>query len=191
MFVSDFPVVLNFIKSTWGETDRLGRKELSLKLCMLLALTTSSRDSGIHHLDIKFMVNTSDKVIFHSHKLHKSRRKGKPPPSLTMYVYSPDKQLCVIQTLNKYLEMMKNRRDPSRTQLLLSYRKPYKEIASSTVSGWIKKALELANMETNAFKWHSTRSASTSKVNLTGLALSNILHRGLWSRASTRQKIVQ
>ena len=48
--------VLNFIKSTLGETDRLGEKELSLELCMHLTLTTSSVASGIHHLDIRFMV---------------------------------------------------------------------------------------------------------------------------------------
>ena len=130
MFVWDAQEVLNLIKSTWGKTDRLGGKELSLKLCMLFTLTTSSSASGIHHPDIRFMVNTEHKVIFHFHKLHKNWRKGKPPSSLTVYAYSPDKQLCVVQTLNRYLEMTKD-----RTQLLLSYRKPYKEIASSTISG--------------------------------------------------------
>ena len=70
--------------------------------------------------------------------------------------------------------MTKDRKNPSRTQLLLSYRKLYKEIASSTVSGWIKKVLQLANMDTNVFNGHSTRSASTSKVNLKGLAPSDI-----------------
>ena len=75
--------------------------------------------------------------------------------AFTVYAYSPDKQLCVVQTLNRYLEMKKDRRDPSRTQLLLSYRKSYKEIASSTVSGWIKKVLQLANVDTNVFKGHS------------------------------------
>ena len=155
---------------------------------MLLALTTSSRDSGIHHLNIRFMVNTGDKVTFHFHKFHKSWRKGKPSPFLTVYAYSPDKQLCVVQTLNRYLEITKDRRDPSRTQLLLSYRKPYKEIASSTVSGWIKKVLQLTNVDTNVFKGHSTKSASMSKVNFKWLALSDILHRGSWSRVPTWQK---
>ena len=155
LFVWDVQEVLNFIKSTWGETDILGEKKLSLKLRMLLALTRSSRASGIHHLNIRFMLNTGDKVTFHSHKLHESWRKGKPPPCLTVYVYSLDKQLCVVQTLNRYLEMTKDRKDPSRTQLFLSYRKPYKEIASSTVSGWIKKVLQLANVDTNVFKGHS------------------------------------
>ena len=114
-------------------------------------------------------------------------RKGKPLPSLT--VYSPNKKLCVIQTLNRYLELTKKTRDPSRTQLLLSYRKSSNEIASSTVSGWIKEVLQLDNVDTNVFQGHSTRSASTSKVNLKGLALSDILHRGSRSRASTWQKI--
>ena len=154
---------------------------------MLLALTKSSRASGKHLLDIRFMVNAGDKVTFHFNKLHKSWRKGKPPPSLTVYANSPDKQLCMVQTLNRYLEMTKDRGDPSRTQLLLSYRKPYNEIASSTVSGWIKKVLQLANMDTNVYKGHATRPASTSKVNLKELALSDILHRGSWWRASTWQ----
>ena len=116
---------------------------------MPLALTTSSRASGIRHVDIRFMVNNGDKVTFHFHKLHKSWKKAGFPPSLTVYAYSPDKQLCVVQTLNRFLEMTKDRRDPSRTQLLLSFREPYKEIASSTVSGWIKKVLQLANVDTN------------------------------------------
>ena len=100
---------------------------------MLWALTISSRASGIHNLDIRFIVNTVDKVTFHFNKLHKSCRKGKPPASLTVYTYSPDKQLYVVQTLNRYLETTKDRRGPSRTQLLLSCRKAYKEIAGSTV----------------------------------------------------------
>ena len=41
LFVWDVQEVLNFTKSTLGETDKLGEKELSLKFYMLLALTTS------------------------------------------------------------------------------------------------------------------------------------------------------
>ena len=61
--------------------------------------------------------------------------KGKPPHSLAVYAYSPDKQLCVVKILNSYLGMTKYRKDASRTHLLLSYRKAYREIASSSV--WI------------------------------------------------------
>ena len=119
----------------WSETDRLGGKERSLKLCIVLFPTRTSRASGIHHLDIVSMLHASDKVTFHFHKLHKSLRKGKSLPSLAVYAYSPDKQPCLIQTLNRELEMTKDKRGLSRTQLPLSYRKPFKEIGSSAVSG--------------------------------------------------------
>ena len=82
LFVWDVQEVLNFIKLAWVETDRLGGKGISLNLCMLLALAPSSRVSEIHHLDIRFMVNTAEKVTFHFHKLYKSWWKGKPQSSL-------------------------------------------------------------------------------------------------------------
>ena len=189
LFVWDVQVVLDFIKSKWGDTDTLAGKEVTLKLCMLMALITTSRALGLHHLDIRYMVHTENKATFHFHKLHKSWRRGNPPPSLDMYAYHADKELCVIHTLDRYLELTKERRKLSKaTQLLLSYKKPYKEIGSKTISRWIKKVLRLANVDTNIFKGHSTRSASTSKVSLHGLALSDILQRGSWSAASTWQK---
>ena len=85
----------------WGETDRHGEKERSLKLRIVLFPTRTSRASGIHHLDIVSMLNASDKVTFHFHKLHKSWRKGKSLPSFAVYAYSPDKQPCLVQTLNR------------------------------------------------------------------------------------------
>lgn len=41
MFVWDVQVVLNYIKSKWGSTGKLPYQEVTLKLCMFLALTTS------------------------------------------------------------------------------------------------------------------------------------------------------
>ena len=61
-------------------------------------------------------------------------------------------------------------------------------MASSTISGWIKKVLTLANVDTGVYKAHSTRSASTSNANLKGLSLADVLKRGSWSNKSTWQK---
>ena len=69
-------VVLSSIMSLWDKIYRFVGKELSLKRCMLSALSTLSRDSGIHHLDIRFMVNTGNKITFHFHKLHKAGGNG-------------------------------------------------------------------------------------------------------------------
>ena len=58
-------------------------------------LTTSSRVSGVHYLDIRYMVKTGNKVIFYFHKLHKSWRKEKPPSFLTVHAYNYDEELRV------------------------------------------------------------------------------------------------
>ena len=59
---------------------------------------------------------------------------------------------------------------------------------SSTVSGWVKKLLKRAGVDTKTFKSHSTRSASTSKAGFNGAPIEEILKRGSWSKQSTWQK---
>ena len=68
----------------------------------------------------------------------------------------------MIKTLNRYLEVTKERRK-GKTQPLLSFKKPYREIVSTTVSGWIKTVMELANINTEVFKRYSTKSALLPK----------------------------
>ena len=174
IFVWDVQVVLNFIKKDWDISSSLTDQELTYKLCMLLSLTTASRVSGWQHFDIRYMTKGDKKVTFYFAKLHKSWHKGKPPPSLTITGFPEDPQLCVIETLDTYLDRTKHRR-LGKCQLLLSFQKPYKEVVSSTISGWIKKVLKLAKIDTDIYKAHSTRSASTSNVKLKGLPLGDIL----------------
>ena len=63
-------------------------------------------------------------------------------------------------------------------QLLLSYMKPHKEVCSSTISGWIMKVLNLAGIGTSVFKEHSSRTAASSRAELAGTSVSNILSMG-------------
>ena len=48
--------------------------------------------------------------------------------------------------------------------------------------------LSLSGIDTDTFKGHSTRSASTSKALNQGVPLKEILKRGHWSTASTFEK---
>ena len=59
---------------------------------------------------------------------------------------------------------------------------------SSTISGWLKNILKKAGIDISTFKAHSTRSASTSKADLSGAPIEEILKRGCWSNKSTWQK---
>lgn len=94
-----------------------------------------------------------------------------------------DEELYVVETLNKYLEITERRRE-GKIQLSLNFKKIFKAIVSSTVSGWIKKILELAkiniriNINPTVFDGLSTRSVTTSKEHLQSLSLSEIFDRG-------------
>jgi len=62
------------------------------------------------------------------------------------------------------------------------------QVSSSTISRWIKNTLDLSGVtEIHDFTGHSTRSASTSKAELSGLSVDDILERGSWSNKSTWQ----
>ena len=54
--------------------------------------------------------------------------------------------------------------------MLLGFQKPHDEISSPTIARWIKTILKDAGIDTKVFQAHSSRSASTSKVNA-GLGL--------------------
>ena len=176
IFVWDVQVVLNFIQKKLGISSSLTDQELTYKLFMLLSLTTASRVSGLQHLDIRYMTKGNNKVTFYFAKFHKSCLKGKPPPSLTNIGFSEDSQLRIIETLDTYLDRKKDRR-LGKSQLLLSFQRPHKEVVSSIISCWIKKVLKLAKTGTDIYKAHLPRLTSTSNIKLKGLSLADVLKR--------------
>ena len=120
-------------------------------------------------------------------KLHRAWRKGQPPPSLKVYSFEEDTKLCVVDTLEENLKRTNVWRGKDRSQLLLSFVKPHNSVVILTISGWIKNVLRETGIDTNIFKGHSTCSASTSKAELAGLSVSDILERGSWTNTSTWQ----
>ena len=111
-------------------------------------------------------------------KLHKSWKNGKVSPVVRYCEYEAHRDLCTRTTLDVYLERTKPWRTDQNKQLLLSYMKPHKEVCSSTISGWIMKVLNLAGIGTSVFKGHSSRTAASSRAELAGTSVSNILSMG-------------
>ena len=56
MFVWDIKQVLDFVKEKFGDNDQLSKEKLTLKVAILLALTTSSRISAVHIFDLNHMM---------------------------------------------------------------------------------------------------------------------------------------
>ena len=77
-------------------------------LVILKTLTSVSRDSQMHCLDVRFMVKSEVAYILLLHKLPKTWRKCKTPPKLYFYKYLKDQELCVVSALNKYLKRTKH-----------------------------------------------------------------------------------
>ena len=129
----DIQVVLNHIKTNWADSKLLSDKQLTYKVTILLAFTSASRASTIHHLDTRFMTRTDNRYQFTFHKIHKSWRREKPSPTIEFYGFKEDKELCIVTTLDEYLNRTRTwHNNESKTQLLLSHVKSHAEVTSST-----------------------------------------------------------
>ena len=187
-FTWDVKVVLDFVKNKWGNSNSLSDRDPTIKLLILLALTSTSRACMIHCLDIRFMARHAYFVQFMFGRLHKGWKSGRSSPVVRYYECDADRDLCIRKTLDLYLERTKPWRTDQKKQLLLSYVSPHKEVCISTISGWIIKVLNLAGIDTSVFKGHSSRSAASSGAELAGASITEMLSLGSWSNETVWKK---
>ena len=178
----DVRVVLDYLK-TFGASTALPLKELTLKLTMLLCLTTGQRGQTIHKFDINYIQDLDDRYRISVHEKLKQTKSGRHLTPIELLAFPEDKELCVVQHLREYI----HRTDPLRkdhSQLLLSYVKPFKPVARDTVSRWVKQVLQSAGIDITKYSAHSCRAASTSNVKVKGLNIAEIMKSAGWSTAS-------
>ena len=72
--------------------------------------------------------------------------------------------------------------------LFLSYIKPHRPVMSQRLAHWVKDLLKEARVDTEIFKAHSVRGASTSAALKKRLHIKDILDTANWSQESTFQK---
>ena len=104
-----------------------------------------------------------------------------------MIAFTQDTRLCVVQCLKSYINRTKGLRATS-SKLFLSYIKPFKPVGKETIGRWIRSVLKVSGVDIDKFSAHSWRSASTSRNQLAGLSLSDIMRSAGWSNASTFAK---
>ena len=104
---------------------------------MVMALTSASIESAMHHLNIRFLPSNNHSNTFsHFKNLHKRWREGISSPRLVFPEYAADKELRVVKAIDSYLNRPKTWSDESKLQLLLSFIKPHKNVGSSIVFEW-------------------------------------------------------
>ena len=179
----DVNVVLTYLK-TFAEAASLSIKDLTMKLNMLLFLTTGQRGQTIHKLDIRFIQELPNGYRITIQEKLKSTRPGKHLAPLELLEFPEEPKLSVTLHLREYLERTNSYRGEN-SQLLLSYIKPFKPISKDTLSRWIKNVLKAAGIDTDKYSPHSTRAASTSKCRSKGLQMDEIMKTAGWTNSGT------
>ena len=95
--------------------------------------------------------------------------------------------LCPLMTLREY-ECRTKPIIGAFSSLFLGVYKPHKPVCSSTIARWLKNLLARAGVNTEIFKAHSVRSASTSAAMAVGITTADILKVADWSNEMVFQK---
>ena len=156
-------------------------KQLTYSVTMLVALLSAQRVQTLSCIDINHMQTNQDKIVITINSRLKQSRHGKHLKPIILKEYPDCKRICVVTLIKEYIARTQHLRHDSR--LLISHAKPHKQVKSSTISRWLKDTLRAAGIAGHT--GHSTRSASTSKANLSSVPIDTILDAAGWSQQST------
>lgn len=185
----DPQIILDYIVKLPDNKD-LNLKVLTQKLLILMLLTSAQRTQTLKVLSIDNMLRKSDSYIFKIDSLlkqtssHGGKQRHLEP--IKFVRYSIQKKLCIVDTLDCYLERTSKFRKSN--QLLLCYAKPHGPAAKATISRWVKEIMKTAGINVEVFKPHSTRSAATSAASTAGIPMDEILKTAGWRTSSVFAK---
>lgn len=180
----DASLVLQLFEQ-WPNNSELTFAQLSRKLVALLALCSGQRVQAITAIRLDNIVWGNPVQIIIS-SLLKTTRPGHSNPILVLPEYTCNPKLCVVQTLKDYVNRSSLFRvNDSVKQLVLISVKPYSAASNQTVSNWLVQILSESGINTDIYKGHSFRHASTSKAASKGVSTDTIIKRIGWSNATT------
>ena len=188
----DVNKVLSFLRS-WFPHRNLMLKQLTLKTCMLIALSSSDRAQTLHCMRVDNAVCTARGVEFPIFsKLKTSRHLRRPRVVICPNWSDPalNVEKCVTDYMNRVLTLRwraVRQHKPKPNQLFLSH-KTGQPVARNTISRWLTEVMALSGIDTSYFKGHSTRGASLSKAKRRSANPNQIILQGDWTRVTTFER---
>ncbi|XP_039764285.1 uncharacterized protein LOC120636787 [Pararge aegeria] len=177
-------LVLNYLSKLWPN-HTLSLEDLSKKAVTLIALVTAHRVQTISLIKTRnVFVNQGSEVIIKIPDFIETSRLDAHQPLLKLPFFTPRPEICPALCVLAYLNRTENLPVNNQDRLFLSYKKPYKEISTQTLSRWIKTILANSGLDTTIFSAHSTRHASTSSAYRLEVNLDIIRRTAGWSEAS-------
>ena len=182
----DVSIVLNYLNSL-PDYNSISLKLLTMKTNMLCLLVTGCRGQTLSKLNLTDMEITDNSFKFFINSLIKQSRPGKHQPVVELKAFTTNPAICVVRCMQAYLERTEVLRN-NTTQLFISYNKPHKPVTIATISRWARGTMSAAGINTQLFKPHSTRAASSSAAFKSATPLSTILMTAGWSSDCTFAK---
>ena len=183
IFTWDVKVVLKFLSSL--EDNKLTLRMISVKLALLLVLTTGQRCQTIHAILLKNMEFGKNDIKIRIGDLLKQTKPNNHLAELYLEEYKLNDKICVVKVLKSYLQRRKDLRKSSN--LFITSQKPHAAASKSTIASWIKLGLRLAGIDLNLYTPHSTRSASTSAL-VSKIPIDTIIKTAVWTNNCTFRK---
>ncbi|OXU17977.1 hypothetical protein TSAR_001823 [Trichomalopsis sarcophagae] len=153
--------------------------KLTDKLVVLLALITAHRKQTISLITIKNIIRKADSYEIEIPQRVKNSKSGTFQPLLILPKFTEKPDLCIVNTLNRYLEVTKDLCKECDS-LIITTKKPYKKASRDTISRWIRAFLVKSGIS-KEFAPHSLRYAATSAALKKGVDLSVIKSLAGWS----------
>ena len=113
------------ILATWTLGVELSLRDMSWKLTTLLALLSGQGVQTLKPLTLTSMTLTANRCVFMIDTPLKTTRPGKHLGRIEFLAYEPDRNLCVVQHLQAYIDRTSHLRGET-DQLLIGYQKPHK-----------------------------------------------------------------
>ena len=161
------------------------------KLLPRFSLTCPERVSARTKLDLRHCHILPEGVEF---MLSSFRKRGVADqlPKAFFARFPSNSNLCPVETLRCYLKatstigpaIPSSNSDP----LFISYGKSHKPISAPSLTRWLRSLLKAFGVNSDIFKAHSVRGASTTAAANSSVPLSEMLKMAEWSSPSTFQK---
>lgn len=178
----DVSVVLNKLRDM-SPCKYLSLKDLTLKLAMLMSLTSAQRGQTLHLLRTDHMDLHASYVVFHISSVIKTSAPGTGTPTIKFKAYAPDRRLCVVTYIKEYLKRTNNIR--TAKEFFISYQKPHGHISRDTFTRWIRTIMCKSGIDISMYKPHSVRAAATSAAKRANVPLEDILKTAGWAGCTT------
>lgn len=181
-FTWDVKIVLKFLENL--ENNMLTLRLLSIKVAVLMALTTGQRCQTLSVMDLRNMEISNNHVKIRIGDMLKQTTPKNHLAEIFMESYIKP-EICIVNTLNHYIRKTESIRED--TKLFIITQKPHSGASKDTIARWIKTGLKLAGIDLSIFTPHSTRSASTSAV-VNRVPIDTIIKTAGWASDCTFRK---